>query len=86
MSTAIEFLKVGNLPYLEEIQDPDACVTAKSFDAGDDKKADAYYDEFDKTSSGVPLDPDKPTTGGGDVTGEELYTRFIETKYFPQCF
>ena len=56
----------------------------KSFDAGDDKKADAYYDEFDKTSSGVPLDPDKPTTGGGDVTGEELYTRFIENKYFPQ--
>ncbi|MDQ7032396.1 MAG: hypothetical protein Q9M37_06740, partial [Desulfonauticus sp.] len=56
----------------------------KSFDAGDDKKADAYYDEFDKTSSGVPLDPDNPTTGGGDVTGEELYTRFIENKYFPQ--
>ena len=56
----------------------------KAFDAGDDKKADAYYDEFDKTSSGVPLDPDKPTTGGGDVTGEELYTRFIENKYFPQ--
>ena len=56
----------------------------KSFDAGDDKKADAYYDEFDKTSSGVPLDPDNPTTGGGDVTGEELYTRFIENKYFPK--
>ena len=56
----------------------------KASDAGDNKKADAYYDEFDKTSSGVPLDPDNPTTGGGDVTGEELYTRFIENKYFPK--
>jgi len=56
----------------------------EAFDAGDDKKADAYYDAWEKLTSGIALDPDKPATGGGDVMGEELYTRFIENKYFPK--
>jgi len=56
----------------------------EAFDAGDDKKADAYYDAWEKLTSGIALDPDKPATGGGDVMGEELYTRFIEDKYFPK--
>jgi hypothetical protein len=55
-----------------------------AFDAGDDKKADAYYEAWEKLTSGIPLDRDKPSTGGGDVTGEELYTRYMENKYFPK--
>ena len=42
------------------------------------------YRAFMEVSSGIPLDWDKPSTGGGDTTGEELYTRFMENKYFPK--
>ena len=42
------------------------------------------YRAFMELSSGIPLDWDKPSTGGGDTTGEELYTRYMENKYFPK--
>ena len=45
---------------------------------------EADYRKFMEVSSGIPLDWDKPSTGGGDTTGEELYTRFMENKYFPK--
>ena len=42
------------------------------------------YKEYFKTVNGIPLDWDNPATGGGDVSGEELWTRFVNRKYFPK--
>ena len=42
------------------------------------------YKEYFKTVNGIPLDWDNPATGGGDASGEELWTRFVNRKYFPK--
>ena len=42
------------------------------------------YKEYFKTVNGIPLEWDNPATGGGDVSGEELWTRFVNNKYFPK--
>ena len=42
------------------------------------------YKEYFETVNGIPLDWENPGTGGGDVSGEELYTRFINRQYFPK--
>jgi len=45
---------------------------------------EGIYKEYFKTVNGIPLDWDNPATGGGDISGEELYTRFINRQYFPK--
>jgi len=40
--------------------------------------------EYYETRSGIPLDWNNPSSGGGDASGEELYTRFMEKYYFPK--
>jgi hypothetical protein len=42
------------------------------------------YKEYYETVNGIPLDWDNPATGGGDVSGEELWTRFVNNQYFPK--
>ena len=42
------------------------------------------YRKYNEVTSGIPLDWDNPATGGGDVSGEELWTRFVNRKYFPK--